>query len=267
MLEVAQFQTTNVQELLYFSLEKVIALTESGIGYIYRYYEEEQQFVLNTWSKGVMPACNVSEPQTIYQLDKTGIWGEVVRQRRPIMVNDYAAPSDLKKGYPDGHVPLFRFLSIPVFDNEKIVAVVGVANKVLPYDQANLLQLTLVMDGVWKIAARLIMEEHISLVSREWQTTFDSICDSISLIDADQKVIRCNEATSNLLGCAYGDIINQPCWKLFHGAERPIHDCPFVRAKLSLRSETSTVKHNDRWLEVTVDPLLSWPLACRDCRR
>ena len=137
MLEVAQFQTTNVQELLDFSLEKVLALTESSIGYIYHYYEEKQQFVLNTWSKGVMPSCRVAEPQTVYHLDKTGIWGEVVRQRRPIMVNDYAVPSDLKKGYPEGHVPLSRFLSIPVFDKDKIVAVVGVANKVLPYDQAN----------------------------------------------------------------------------------------------------------------------------------
>ena len=257
MLEVAQFQTTNVQELLDFSLEKVIALTESSIGYIYRYYEEDKQFVLNTWSKGVMPACSVAEPQTIYHLDRTGIWGEVVRQRRPIMVNDYAAASDLKKGYPEGHVPLSRFLSIPVFDKEKIVAVVGVANKVHPYDQANLLQLTLVMDGVWKIASRLIMEEHISLAEREWQTTFDSISDSISLIDADQKIIRCNEATGKLLGRTYGDIINQPCWQLFHGAEGPIQNCPFVRAKRSLQSETTTVKHDDRWLEVTVDPLLS----------
>ncbi len=257
MLEVAQFQTTNVQELLDFSLEKVLALTESSIGYIYHYYEEKQQFVLNTWSKGVMPSCRVAEPQTVYHLDKTGIWGEVVRQRRPIMVNDYAVPSDLKKGYPEGHVPLSRFLSIPVFDKDKIVAVVGVANKVLPYDQANLLQLTLVMDGVWKIVSRLIMEEHISLAGREWQTTFDSISDSISLIDADQNIIRCNEATSNLLGRTYGDIINQPCWKLFHDAEGPIQNCPFVRAKLSLQSETATVKHDDRWLEVTVDPLLS----------
>ena len=125
MQEVNQYHAVNVQDLLDFALEKVIDLTESGIGYIYHYNEENHQFILNTWSKGVMASCAVAEPQSVYHLDKTGIWGEVVRQRRPIMVNDYQAPSELKKGYPQGHVPLSRFLSVPVFDDDKIVAVVG----------------------------------------------------------------------------------------------------------------------------------------------
>lgn len=46
-----------------------------------------------------MPACTVANPSTIYKLEKTGIWGEAVRQRRPIMVNDFDAPEPLKKGY------------------------------------------------------------------------------------------------------------------------------------------------------------------------
>ncbi len=255
--EVNQYQATTVQGLLDFSLEKVIALTESSIGYIYHYSEENKLFVLNTWSKDVMPSCSVAEPQSVYHLDKTGIWGEVVRQRRAIMVNDYATPSELKKGYPEGHVPLSRFLSIPVFDKERIVAVVGVANKALPYDQTDQLQLTLMMDGVWKIASRLSMEEQILHAAHEWQTTFDSIGDSISLIDAEQRILRCNKATCAMLNREYADIVAQPCWQLFHGSSAPICDCPMVRAIKSLKSESSTVQHGDRWVEVTVDPILS----------
>ena len=257
MQEVSQHHAYTVQELLDFSLEKVIALTESSIGYIYHYSEEKQEFVLNTWSKNVMPSCSVTEPQSLYQLDKTGIWGEVVRQRKPIVVNEYAAANPLKKGCPEGHVPLSRFLTIPVFDNDRIVAVVGVANKVLPYDQTDVLQLSLMMEGVWKIAARLMLEEHVLQAGNEWQSTFDSINDSISLIDTDQRIIRCNLATSLLLGREFTDIIGQPCWKLFHDADAPIDDCPMGKAKLSLHSETSTIKHAGRWLEVTVDPILS----------
>ena len=257
MQEVNQYHAVNVQDLLDFALEKVIDLTESGIGYIYHYNEENQQFILNTWSKGVMASCAVAEPQSVYHLDKTGIWGEVVRQRRPIMVNDYPAPSDLKKGYPEGHVPLSRFLSVPVFDGDKIVAVVGVANKVLPYNQSDVLQLTLMIEGVWKIAARLKLEEQLIRASHDWQNTFDSISDSIALIDPEQRIIRCNLATSHVLGRDFADIINQPCWKLFHGTDAPIPDCPMSRAKHSLHSETATILHNDRWLEVTVDPQVS----------
>jgi PAS domain S-box-containing protein len=255
--EVSQYHATSVQGLLDFSLEKVIALTGSSIGYIYHYSEEGKEFVLNTWSKDVMDSCNVAEPQSIYHLDKTGIWGEVVRQRCAIMINDYASPSALKKGYPEGHVPLSRFLSIPVFDADRIVAVVGVANKQLPYDQTDQLQLTLMMDGVWKIASRLNMEEQISRAGHEWQRTFDSINDSISLIADDQRVIRCNLATSHLLGLKFEDILEQPCWKLFHGSDEPIPDCPMLRAKKSLKSESATIHHGEHWLEVTVDPIVS----------
>ncbi|MHB8121239.1 MAG: ATP-binding protein [Desulfuromonadaceae bacterium] len=257
MQEVSQHHAYTVQELLDFSLEKIIALTESAIGYIYHYNEEKQEFVLNTWSKNVMPACGVAEPQSLYCLEKTGIWGEVVRQRKPIIVNEYAAANPLKKGCPEGHVPLYRFLTVPVFDNDRIVAVVGVANKVLPYDQTDVLQLSLMMEGVWKIAARLMLEEHILQTGHEWQSTFDSINDSITLIDADQRIMRCNLATSLLLGREFADIIGQPCWKLFHGSDAPIDDCPMGKARLSLQSETSVIKHMDRWLEVTVDPILS----------
>ncbi len=257
MQEVSQYHAVNVQDLLDFALGKVVALTESSIGYIYHYNETDQLFVLNTWSKEVMAACKVAEPQSVYQLDKTGLWGEVVRQRRAIMVNDYPAPSKLNRGYPEGHVPLSRFLSIPVFDNDNIVAVVGVANKTLPYDQSDVLQLTLMMEGLWKIATRLKLEEQISHAGHEWQSTFDAISDSISLIDADQRVLRCNLATSNLLGRNFAGIINQPCWKLFHGTDAPIADCPMNKAKLSLHSESSTIRHDERWLEVSVDPIVS----------
>lgn len=257
MQQVSQHHALTVQELLDFSLEKVIALSESNIGYIYHYSEDKQQFVLNTWSKNVMAACSVTEPQSLYQLEKTGIWGEVVRQRKPIIVNDYAAANPLKKGYPEGHVPLSRFLSIPIFDNDRIVAVVGVANKVLPYDQTDVLQLTLMMEGVWKIAARLMLEEHVLQAGHEWQSTFDAINDSISLIDTDQRIIRCNRSTCKLLGRDFADIINQTCCRLFHDSDAPTLDCPTERAKLSRHSETSTFKQHDRWLEVTVDPILS----------
>ncbi|MBN2261579.1 MAG: GAF domain-containing protein [Prolixibacteraceae bacterium] len=154
LLKINQHQANSVQELLDFVLDEAIALTNSKIGYIYFYNEEKKEFTLNTWSKEVMQQCHVIDPQTIYKLEKTGIWGEAVRQRKPILVNDFKAPNPLKKGIPEGHAPLQKFLTIPVFDQNKIVAVVGVANKPDDYDNSDIRQLTLMMDSVWKIVQR-----------------------------------------------------------------------------------------------------------------
>ena len=159
LLRINQHPTTSIQELLDFSLDEAIVLTGSKIGYIYFYEEERQEFVLNTWSKEVMAQCQVTQPLTLYHLDHTGLWGEAVRLGRPIIVNDFAAATPLKKGLPPGHAPLHRFLTIPVFSNGRIVAVVGVANKKEEYGDADTRQLTLMMDAVWGIVKRKETEE------------------------------------------------------------------------------------------------------------
>lgn len=167
LIDISRYLFTNEKEFLDHALEEIITSTRSKIGYIYFYSEQKRQFTLNTWSGEVMKECTVVEQQSKYDLDSTGIWGEAVRQRRPILLNDFQAPEPLKKGVPDGHVALKRFLTVPVISDGSIVAVVGVANKESDYSVAEATQLTLFMDAVWKIAAHKRAEiEQISLLSQ-----------------------------------------------------------------------------------------------------
>jgi len=159
LFDISQHPFTNEQEFLDHALNEVIKLANSKIGYIYFYSEQKRQFTLNTWSHDVMKECSVAKPQTIYDLDKTGIWGEAVRQRQPILLNDFQSHNPLKRGVPEGHVILRRFLTVPIFNDGAIVAVVGVANKESDYTDADVMQLTLFMDSVWKIASRKRAEE------------------------------------------------------------------------------------------------------------
>ena len=162
LYRINQFSANNIQQLLDFALEEAISLTKSKIGYILFYDENKREFNLNTWSKEVMHQCSVMEPQTVYELDKTGIWGEAVRQRKSIMINDFEAPNCLKMGIPEGHAQLHKFLTIPVFSGEKIVAVVGVANKQDDYNNIDIIQLNLMMDAVWKSVLRQKSEDDIA---------------------------------------------------------------------------------------------------------
>jgi len=154
LANIFQFQAANKQELLDYTLEQAINLTDSRFGYISYYDEEKQEFTLNSWSREVMPECAIVGTPTCYQLDKTGLWGEAVRQRKPILVNDFQAENPLKKGYPQGHAELYNYLTIPVFQKTRIVAVVAVANKEEDYNQGDIIRLTLLMDAVWKLVDR-----------------------------------------------------------------------------------------------------------------
>jgi len=154
LLRISQLRETALQPILDAALEEGIRMTRSQIGYIYYYDEQLRQFTLSSWSKEVMRECAISPQQLSYQVDHTGLWGEAARQGQPIIVNDFDAPNLPKKGYPDGHTPLRRFLSIPVMVADKVVAVIGVANKTEEYNQLDVRQLMLLMDSVWNIFQR-----------------------------------------------------------------------------------------------------------------
>ena len=149
VIEILHARITNLHEFLNEALNEAIRLTGSRIGYLYLYDEAGQQFILNSWSKEVMSECSVMDPQTCYELNKTGLWGEAVRQRRPILVNDFKADHPHKKGTPEGHVEMNNFLTVPLFSGDAIVAVVGVANKASDYIESDILTLQLLMDSVW----------------------------------------------------------------------------------------------------------------------
>ena len=129
LINISTYHFQDVQDLLDFSLSEALKLTDSKYGYIYFYDEDTKEFTLNTWSNDVMKNCAVLNPQTKYQLELTGLWGEAVRQAKPIIVNDFSAPHIHKKGLPEGQVMFSNYMTTPIFFDAKIVAVIGVANK------------------------------------------------------------------------------------------------------------------------------------------
>lgn len=169
ILRISQHAADTQHELLDFALNEALTLSGSKLGYIYFYDEDTRLFTLHSWSHEVMQECAILNPETVYELDKTGLWGEAVRQRKAIVINDFAAPNPHRKGYPEGHAHLERYFTIPVFSEGRIVAVVGVANKPTDYTENDVTQLTLMMDSIWKIAERRRTEELLAKKTAELQ--------------------------------------------------------------------------------------------------
>jgi PAS domain S-box-containing protein len=265
---ISTHSAQSISELLDFALSEAIALTGSRIGYIYFYDEETRQFRLNTWSKEVMSQCTVVDQQTVYQLEKTGIWGEAVRQRRPILVNDFAAPNPLKRGLPEGHAPLTRFLTIPLLSAGKIVAVIGVANKTLPYDHADIRQLSLMMESVWQVVERRRAEEVLRQNEEKFRALFDTLIQGVVFQDADGRIISANAAAERILGvpceAMRGLTSSAPCWQTiredgsaFPGEEHPIPLA--LRTGREVKDVVHGVYNPQRqcvvWVRVTAVPL------------
>lgn len=92
----------NRQEKLDYVLHKALELTESKYGYITLYDQEKREFSINSWTRTVMKDCEIAGKLNVEQLDRAGLWGEVVRQGKPIIINDYGEPNPLKRATPRG---------------------------------------------------------------------------------------------------------------------------------------------------------------------
>lgn len=205
-VDILQHPSDTIQEFLDYALKQAIELTESRIGYIYHYNEETCEFVLNTWSEEVMEACHVEKRQTIYQLEKTGIWGEAVRQRQPIVINAFQKDNPLKKGCPEGHVMMTKFLTIPIFKNKKIVGVVGLANKEADYDEADIINITLLMEAVWTVTDSKKAEQALAESEERFRALHNASFGGIAIHDQGA-ILECNQGLTDMTQYSRDELI------------------------------------------------------------
>jgi PAS domain S-box-containing protein len=66
---------------------------------------------------------------------------------------------------------------------------------------------------------------------REWEETFDAIKDSISIHDADFRIVRANVELAGLLGKTARDLIGRHCYDLVHGATEVPSACPVLEVR------------------------------------
>ncbi len=162
LLELSQMSWSSEEEVADYVLEQQVRLTSSTIGLIGFLDEDEKILHLHTWTEHI-PECGLPEAPARYNIAQSGIWADAVRQRKPVAINEPGLLESVGNALPCGGAPLRRLLSIPVFDGDRIVALAIVANKSEDYDQSDVRQLTLLMDGMWK----LIVRAHSAKMLRE----------------------------------------------------------------------------------------------------
>jgi len=159
LLKLNQMADTALQVIMNFGFEEAVRLTKSKIGYLGLMNADETVMNVRVWSRSVMAECSVADSTLPFPLANAGLWAEVVRQRRPIITNDYSAPNPWKKGCPEGHIKITRHMSVPIFVGQRITLIAGVGNKEEVYNDNDVQQLTLLMEGLWRLIERKQAEE------------------------------------------------------------------------------------------------------------
>ncbi len=154
LLRLNAMEAKSLDEIIDYALEEMIILTKSESGYLAFVNDDETVLNIHSWSKKAMEECKLRYNTMICPMKQAGLWGEPVRQRRPVITNDYDAPNPLKKGVPKRHFKLIRHVGVPFVEGNKVVMTAGVGNKPEDYNDADVRQISLMMDGIWKIIQR-----------------------------------------------------------------------------------------------------------------
>lgn len=147
-----QASTMQERDIIQLALEEVERLTNSKIGYLHFVNADQNSIQLYTWSQNTLTQCSAARVAH-YPLNLAGVWADCARWKRPVVHNDYQNHPN-KRGYPPGHSHLIRHASVPVVEDGVVHLILGVGNKPQEYDEADVRQLVLTADHLWRIVRR-----------------------------------------------------------------------------------------------------------------
>jgi GAF domain-containing protein len=136
-------------------VEEAIRLTGSTLAYFAVIEEGTEELVMLGWSRSAMAICQITDKPIRYPIEATGLWGDCVRERQPVITNDYeACTRPTRKGYPEGHVPVKRHMNVPVMWGQRVVGILGVGNRATEYGEDDAALLQAFANAAWPIFSR-----------------------------------------------------------------------------------------------------------------
>lgn len=102
-------------------------------------------------------------------------------------------------------------------------------------------------------------KQRLKQAAEEWNKTFDSIVDSVSINDNDFQLLRVNRAFSSFTKMKPQQLIGRKCYEVVHGTKEPIPDCPHQRTLITGRPAIVEFKdpRSGVFLEISTSPIFN----------
>ncbi len=209
------------KELYKCALDHAVSLTDSSIGFFHFISDDQKTVILDTWNDEALRICNVSF-KTHYPLEQAGNWATCIQTKGPVIYNDFKI-SPNRKGFPEGHTLIKRFMSIPVFDEDKVKFVFGVGNKIEEYNEHDVIQIQSVANELYRIIKQRHWKQELENSETKLRAIFDNATDMIALIEGSEyeklRYIEVNKETIKRLGYNREELLKMGPQDIDHGFE------------------------------------------------
>jgi two-component system NtrC family sensor kinase len=197
---VASPGNTTVKTISDHILASITRMTKSVYGFYGLVDAYESVMTIHSWSDEAMRDCSLVDKPQHFSVCVAGVWGEAIRRRTPLILNDYATAHEGKKRLPAGHVPLGKLLVVPVFSGGRITAVAAVANRPSDYSQEDVDQLTSFFHGIQAVADEGRAEERLAESNQTLTAVLEHTHMMVVLLDCRFNFVWVNRAYADASG-------------------------------------------------------------------
>ena len=200
-LRLTQFaQTHSLDELLQETIDEAEKMTGSQIGFLHFLEADQKTLSIQMWStRTLQEMCRAEGKGSHYDIEQAGVWVDCVRERRPVIHNDYSALPH-KKGLPPSHARVIRELVVPVFRGDRIVTILGVGNKGSDYNESDIRTVSFFADLTWDIAERKQAEMALQQSEEKYRSIFENSPEGIFQSSPEGRFISVNPALAHMYG-------------------------------------------------------------------
>ena len=264
----------SLDELLIATLDEAETLTGSRVGFFHFLERDQETLTLQAWStRTTREMCKAEGKGRHYAVSDAGVWADCIRERRPVIHNDYASLPH-RKGLPPGHAAVLRELVVPVMRGERIVAMLGVGNKEADYRPSDVEIVARLADIAWDITERLRIEEALDGYRRDLElrveqrteqlqeaharllSILESISDGFFVMDADWRFVYVNAEATRIWRIPSENLIGRTCWEVSPSSVGTVFEEQYRRAMQDrvpvVFEAVSTI--TGRWVEVRAHP-------------
>ncbi|MGB3224691.1 MAG: cache domain-containing protein [Desulforhopalus sp.] len=166
LLRLGMMEKYSLQEKYDFILRRIVQITRSEEGYLALVDAAQSHiticshFVVNNQNEK-----NGKELTTARSIADGGLPGRAVLKKTAVIANS----ADLVKeddNFPYCHA-VSRYLDVPIYNDGKIVVVAGVCNNEEKYDNSDIRQMTMLLDGMWLHVLNKCAEEELARLERQ----------------------------------------------------------------------------------------------------
>ncbi len=222
-------QSLDLDRVLVDALDRASNLTGFEMGGIYLFKESNQILELK-FSKGHSDGF-VENVKVLHPGE--GISGKAFELKRPILlaIEEYSSLSTFSHLRSEGVQTL---LGVPLLAKGKAVGALTLSSRSarqLDPKEINLLES--IGSQIGLAVENAILFSAVAKAKSEWETTFDSVTDLITIRYKDYRIMRGNKAAFRRYGFRPDQIIGKRCFEILHQKNQPCEGCLVTKTLLT----------------------------------